>query len=108
MVCTRLPFIDARGLAVRQSEAQQAVPDAVVNAMTVCAGAQVAQRGQDKHPHYSPGVTVEEMRRDGPPMIVARGWARSRDRGSGVSIECPEVTRRARRAAGAIVTKSML
>jgi hypothetical protein len=27
------------------------------------AGAEVAQRGQDKHLHYSPGVTVEEMRK---------------------------------------------
>jgi len=26
------------------------------------AGTQVAQRGQDKHLHYSRGVTVEEMR----------------------------------------------
>ena len=26
------------------------------------AGAEVAQRGQDKHLHYSRGVTVEEMR----------------------------------------------
>jgi hypothetical protein len=38
------------------------VPDAVVKAMAGRAGAEVAQRGQDKHLHYSRGVTVEEMR----------------------------------------------
>src|SRR6185295_3921971 len=42
---------------------QQGVPDAVVKAMAGRAGAEVAQRGQDKHLHYSRGVTVEEMRR---------------------------------------------
>ncbi|HZJ62975.1 MAG TPA: hypothetical protein VFD36_05580, partial [Kofleriaceae bacterium] len=41
---------------------QQGVPDAVVKAMAGRAGAEVAQRGQDKHLHYSRGVTVEEMR----------------------------------------------
>jgi hypothetical protein len=40
---------------------QQGVPDAVVKAMAGRAGAEVAQRGQDKHLHYSRGVTVEEM-----------------------------------------------
>jgi hypothetical protein len=40
----------------------QGVPDAVVKAMAGRAGAEVAQRGQDKHLHYSRGVTVEEMR----------------------------------------------
>ncbi|HEX7837200.1 MAG TPA: hypothetical protein VF469_07030 [Kofleriaceae bacterium] len=40
---------------------QQGVPDAVVKAMAGRAGAEVA-RGQDKHLHYSRGVTVEEMR----------------------------------------------
>lgn len=39
---------------------QQRVPDAVVKAMAGRAGAEVA-RGQDKHLHYSRGVTVEEM-----------------------------------------------
>ena len=38
------------------------MPDAVVKAMAGRAGAEVAQRGQDKHLHYSRGVTVEEMR----------------------------------------------
>jgi integrase len=41
---------------------QQGVPDAVVKAMAGRAGADVALRGQDKHLHYSRGVTVEEMR----------------------------------------------
>jgi hypothetical protein len=41
---------------------QRGVPDAVVKAMAGRAGAEVAQRGQDKHLHYSRGVTVEEMR----------------------------------------------
>jgi integrase len=41
---------------------QQGVPDAVVKAMAGRAGAEVARRGQDKHLHYSRGVTVEEMR----------------------------------------------
>jgi hypothetical protein len=41
---------------------QQGVPDAVVKAMAGRAGAEVAQRGQDKHLHYNRGVTVEEMR----------------------------------------------
>jgi len=41
---------------------QQGVPDAVVKAMAGRAGTEVAQRGQDKHLHYSRGVTVEEMR----------------------------------------------
>jgi hypothetical protein len=40
---------------------QQGVPDAVVKAMAGRAGAEVALRGQDKHLHYSRGVTVEEM-----------------------------------------------
>jgi hypothetical protein len=38
------------------------VPDAVVKAMAGRAGTDVAARGQDKHLHYSRGVTVEEMR----------------------------------------------
>jgi integrase len=41
---------------------QQGVPDAVVKAMAGRSGAVVAQRGSDKHLHYSRGVTVEEMR----------------------------------------------
>ena len=41
---------------------QQGVPDAVVKAMAGRAGADVAQRGQDEHLHFSRGVTVEEMR----------------------------------------------
>jgi len=41
---------------------QQGVPDAVVKAMAGRSGAEVAQRGSDKHLHYSRGVTVEEMR----------------------------------------------
>jgi hypothetical protein len=41
---------------------QQRVPDAVVKAMAGRSGAKVAQRGSDKHLHYSRGVTVEEMR----------------------------------------------
>ena len=41
---------------------QQGVPDAVVTAMAGRAGTDVAARGQDKHLHYSRGVTVEEMR----------------------------------------------
>jgi hypothetical protein len=41
---------------------QQRVPDAVVKAMAGRSGAEVAQRGSDKHLHYSRGVTVEEMR----------------------------------------------
>ena len=41
---------------------QQGVPDAVVKAMAGRAGTDVAARGQDKHLHYSRGVTVEEMR----------------------------------------------
>jgi hypothetical protein len=41
---------------------QQGVPDAVVKAMAGRAGTEVAVRGQDKHLHYSRGVTVEEMR----------------------------------------------
>ncbi len=41
---------------------QQGVPDAVVKAMAGRAGTDVAVRGQDKHLHYSRGVTVEEMR----------------------------------------------
>ena len=40
---------------------QQGVPDAVVKAMAGRAGTEVALRGQDKHLHYSRGVTVEEM-----------------------------------------------
>jgi hypothetical protein len=38
------------------------VPDAVVKATAGRAGAEIAQRGQDKRLHYSRGVTVEEMR----------------------------------------------
>ena len=38
------------------------MPDAVVKAMAGRSGAVVAQRGSDKHLHYSRGVTVEEMR----------------------------------------------
>ena len=41
---------------------QQGVPDAVVKAMAGRSGVEVSRRGQDKHLHYSPGVTVEEMR----------------------------------------------
>jgi hypothetical protein len=41
---------------------QQGVPDAVVNGMAGRAGAEVALHGQDKHLHYSRGVTVEEIR----------------------------------------------
>jgi hypothetical protein len=41
---------------------QRGVPDAVVKAMAGRAGAEVASRGQDKHLHYSRGVTVEEVR----------------------------------------------
>src|SRR3954467_12256280 len=41
---------------------QRGVPDAVVKAMAGRAGTDVAARGQDKHLHYSRGVTVEEMR----------------------------------------------
>jgi integrase len=41
---------------------QQGVPNAVVVAMAGRSGAVVAQRGSDKHLHYSQGVTVEEMR----------------------------------------------
>ncbi|MEO7730913.1 MAG: hypothetical protein ABIY55_08080 [Kofleriaceae bacterium] len=41
---------------------QQRVPDAVVKAMAGRSGTEVAQRGSDKHLHYSRGVTVEEMR----------------------------------------------
>ena len=36
--------------------------DAVVKAMARRSGAEVAQRGSDKHLHYARGVTVEEMR----------------------------------------------
>ena len=36
--------------------------NAVVKTMAGRPGAEVAQRGQDKHLHYSWGVTVEEMR----------------------------------------------
>lgn len=39
-----------------------------VDAMAV-AGAEVAQRGQDKHLHYSRGVTVEEMRGASIPLM---------------------------------------
>ncbi len=38
------------------------MPDAVVKAMAGRSGTEVAQRGSDKHLHYSRGVTVEEMR----------------------------------------------
>lgn len=39
------------------------MPDAVVKAMAGRAGVAVAQqRGNDKHLHYSRGVTIEEMR----------------------------------------------
>jgi integrase len=42
---------------------QQGVPDAVVKAMAGRAGVAVAQqRGNDKHLHYSRGVTIDEMR----------------------------------------------
>ena len=41
---------------------QQGVPDAVVKAMAGRSGTHVAAHGQDKHLHYSRGVTVEEMR----------------------------------------------
>jgi len=34
----------------------------VVKAMAGRSGAEIALRGQDKHLHYSRGVTVEEMR----------------------------------------------
>jgi hypothetical protein len=40
---------------------QQGVPDAVVKAMAGRAGTDAVARGQDKHLHYSRGVTVEEM-----------------------------------------------
>ena len=38
------------------------MPDAVVKAMAGRSSVHVAARGQDKHLHYSQGVTVEEMR----------------------------------------------
>ena len=42
---------------------QQGVPDAVVKAMAGRARVVVAQqRGNDKHLHYSRGVTIEETR----------------------------------------------
>ena len=48
---------------------QQRVPDAVVKAMAGRSGAEVAQRGSDKHLHYSRGVTVEEMRQASMPLM---------------------------------------
>jgi hypothetical protein len=41
---------------------QQGVPMPLVKAMAGRAGVEIAQRGQDKHLHYSRGVTVDEMR----------------------------------------------
>ena len=52
----------ASGTTSTTSPRQQGVPDAVVKAMAGRAGTDVAARGQDKHLHYSRGVTVEEMR----------------------------------------------
>ena len=67
---------------------QQGVPDAVVKAMAGRAGTDVAKRGQDKHLHYSRGVTVEEMRQASmalmqliptAPVEVQKGRDRGRD-----------------------------
>ena len=72
---------------------QQGVPDAVVKAMAGRAGTEVAQRGQDKrgqdkHLHYSRGVTVAEMRQASmalmqlvptAPVEVQKGRDRGRD-----------------------------
>jgi hypothetical protein len=66
---------------------QQGVPDAVVKAMAGRAGAVVAQqRGNDKHLHYSRGVTIEEIRQASiavMSVVPARpgGSAKSRDAG---------------------------
>jgi len=65
---------------------QQGVPDGVVKAMAGRAGAEVAQRGQDNHLHYSRGVTVEEM---GQALVALMqlvptepaAWPKGRDRG---------------------------
>ena len=69
---------------------QQRVPDAVVKAMAGRSGAEVAQRGSDKHLHYSRGVTVEEMRQASialmqlvPTESVVRPESRDRGRDGG-------------------------
>jgi len=70
---------------------QQGVPDAVVKAMAGRSGVEVAQRGHDKHLHYSRGVTVEEMRQASmalmqlvptEPTAEPKGRDRGRDGGS--------------------------
>jgi len=50
---------------------QQGVPDAVVKAMAGRAGVDLAQRGHDKHLHYSRGATVEEMRQASMTLMAA-------------------------------------
>jgi hypothetical protein len=69
---------------------QQHVPDAVVKTMAGRSGAEVAQRGSDKHLHYSRGVTVEEMRQASialmqlvPTESVVRPESRDRGRDGG-------------------------
>jgi integrase len=69
---------------------QQRVPDAVVKAMAGRSGAEVVQRGLDKHLHYSHGVTVEEMRQASialmqlvPTESVVRPESRDRGRDGG-------------------------
>jgi hypothetical protein len=66
------------------------VPDAVVKAMAGRSGAVVAQRGSDKHLHYSRSVTVEEMRQASialmqlvPTESVVRPESRDRGRDGG-------------------------
>jgi integrase len=65
---------------------QQGVPDAVVKAMAGRADTEVALRGQDKHLHYSRGVTVEEMRQASMALMQLvptepAAWPKGRDRG---------------------------
>jgi hypothetical protein len=67
---------------------QQRVPDAVVKAMAGRSGIEVAQRGSDKHLHYSRGVTVEEMRQASlmqlvPTESIVRPKSRDRGRDGG-------------------------
>jgi hypothetical protein len=61
-----------------------------VKAMAGRSGAEVAQRGSDKHLHYSRGVTVEEMRQASialmqlvPTESVVRPKSRDRGRDGG-------------------------
>jgi len=65
---------------------QQGVPDAVVKTMAGRAGAEAAQRGQDKHFHYSRGVTVEKMRQASiavMQLVATRPGAGPKDRDGG-------------------------